>query len=55
MTKYAREDCCYEEMTSKVGGQSQPQDCFDEPYENKYEESRKRNEGLDWSGMDGHD
>lgn len=58
MKKYnsADKECCYEEITSSVGGQSQPQDCFDEPFCNDYEHSRKSfygKNGVDWSGMKG--
>jgi len=48
-------DCCYEEMTNKVGGQSQSQEYWNEPYVNSYENSRKgyNSNGLDQSGMKG--
>ena len=44
-------DCCYEEMTHEVGGQSEPSQFWDEPMTNHYEDTRKYNEGYDWSGM----
>lgn len=48
-------DCCYEEMTKSVGGQSIPSEYHEEPMENKYEKSRKgyNANGLDQSGMKG--
>lgn len=54
MTKlYNEKECCYEEMTNKVGGQSQPQQYHDEPMRNSYENTRKgyNENGLDQSGM----
>ena len=49
-----REDCCYEEMSHGIGGQSIESECWDEPYVNKYENSRKGYDmnGLDQSGME---
>ncbi len=52
------EDCCYEEMTKGIGGQSIPSDYFDEPMINSYENTRKSfmgPNGFDWSGMKDHD
>ena len=49
-------DCCYEEMTHDVGGQSEPSECWDEPFKNAYEDSRKSfygDNGFDWSAMKG--
>jgi hypothetical protein len=43
------DECCYEEMTNKVGGQSQPQEYHDEPMRNAYE-NRDHN-AFDQSGM----
>lgn len=48
-------DCCYEEMSKKVGGQSIPQEYHEEAYRNKYEDGRKgwNANGYDQSGMKG--
>jgi hypothetical protein len=48
------EECCYEEMTHGIGGQSIPSDCWDEPFCNVYEHGRKgyNSDGLDQSGME---
>lgn len=49
------DDCCYEEMTHGIGGQSIPSECWDEPYRNTYEDKRKSfygENGVDWSGME---
>jgi hypothetical protein len=47
-------DCCYEEMSHNIGGQSIESECWDEPMQNSYELNHKdfygRN-GFDWSGM----
>ena len=43
------DECCYEEMTKAVGGQSMPQECHDEPMQNAYEKAR--NSAFDQSGM----
>lgn len=48
---YDYDECCYEEMTKSVGGQSQPQPCYDEPMRNEYENAR--NSQFDQSGMKG--
>ena len=48
-------DCCYEEMTKGVGGQSMPSEYHDEPMINSYENKRKSfmgDKGFDWSGME---
>ena len=45
------DECCYEEMSKSVGGQSQPQPYHDEPMRNDYE--NKRNAQFDQSGMKG--
>ena len=37
---YDVDECCYEEMTKAVGGQSQPQPYHDEPLRNAYENAR---------------
>ena len=52
---YDYDECCYEEMTHGVGGQSQPSECWDEPMRNNYEQTRKNYNvnGLDQSGMSG--
>jgi hypothetical protein len=42
-------DCCYEEMTDSVGGQSQPQPYWNEAMQNEYERNKKSN--FDQSGM----
>lgn len=57
MRKEYYDDCCYEEMTKGVGGQSMPSECWDEAPRNSYENSRKgyNVNGLDQSGMDGHE
>lgn len=46
-------DCCYEEMTKSVGGQSIPSEYHEQTYTNSYEEKRKGYDvnGLDQSGM----
>ena len=51
---YNEKDCCYEEMTKTVGGQSQPQPYWNEPMINNYENNRKSYNvnGLDQSGME---
>ena len=44
MSKYRKEyyqDCGYEEMTHGIGGQSIPSECWDEPFRNEYEHTRK--------------
>ena len=49
------DECCYEEMTKAVGGQSEPQPYHDEPLRNGYENTRKSfmgDKGFDWSGME---
>ncbi len=46
---YDTDECCYEEMTKSIGGQSQPSECWDEPMRNSYENSNKGN--FDQSGM----
>lgn len=46
-------ECCYEEMTSKTGGQSQPQSYHEEPMRNSYENARWNSNGYDQSGMKG--
>ncbi len=50
------DDCCYEEMSNSTGGQSMPSECWDEPYCNDYEHTRKgyNMDGLDQSGMERH-
>ena len=55
--KHGEQDCCYEEMSSKVGGQSQPSEYWHESSRNEYENSRKGfygPNGFDWSGMEKH-
>lgn len=49
------DECCYEEMTSDIGGQSQPSEYWDEPLRNGYEQGRKgwNSNGYDQSGMKG--
>lgn len=52
--KHVREDCCYEEMSRKPGGQSMPQEYHDESSQNEYEMKRKSfygPNGFDWSEM----
>lgn len=53
--KYGEQNCCYEEMTNSVGGQSEPSEYYNEPYRNSYENTRKgyNTNGLDQSGMEG--
>jgi len=46
-------DCCYEEMTHGIGGQSIPSEYWDEPLVNKYESKKWNSDGYDQSGMDG--
>lgn len=50
------DDCCYEEMTNGIGGQSIPSGYWNEPYCNNYENTRKGYDvnGLDQSDMDGN-
>ena len=50
--KYDDKDCCYEEMSKGVGGQSMPSEYHNPPMINEYENTRKKNDGLDWSGME---
>jgi len=45
------DECCYEEMTKSIGGQSQPSECYDEPMRNNYENSKKND--FDQSDMKG--
>lgn len=47
------DECCYEEMTKSVGGQSMPSEYWDEPLRNNYEMTRKayKPAAWDWSGM----
>jgi hypothetical protein len=54
MSKEKEHECCYQEMTKGIGGQSMPSECWDEPYQNNYEQTRKsyNANGLDWSGME---
>lgn len=54
MSKSYNRDCCYEEMTKGIGGQSILSDYWDEPYCNDYEHTRKgyNMNGLDQSGME---
>lgn len=50
------DECCYEEMSKGVGGQSIPSEYHDEPLRNAYENDRKSFmgvKGVDWSGMKG--
>lgn len=49
------DECCYQEMTNDVGGQSEPQPYHDEPLRNSYENGRKgwNANGYDQSGMKG--
>jgi hypothetical protein len=54
MEKYSHKECCYKEMSKSVGGQSQPQEYWEEPIRNEYENTRKSfygENGVDWSGM----
>jgi hypothetical protein len=54
MNKNQRDkECCYEEMTKGIGGQSQPSEYWNEPYENKYEARKWNSDGYDQSGMKG--
>lgn len=49
-------ECCYEEMSKGVGGQSIPSEYHNPPMINEYENSRKSfygDKGVDWSGMKG--
>jgi hypothetical protein len=52
---YEPGDCCYEQMSKSVGGQSIPAEYHEEPARNSYEDKRKgyNDDGLDWSGMKG--
>jgi len=53
---YDYDECCYEEMTRGIGGQSQPSECWHEPLRNNYEMTRKNYNanGLDQSAMEAH-
>lgn len=54
--KKTHTECDYEEMTHEVGGQSQPEDYWEEPMQNDYEINHKKfygDNGVDWSGMKG--
>lgn len=49
------DECCYEEMSKGVGGQSEKSEYFNESYRNEYEDRRKSHygeNGIDWSGME---
>lgn len=49
-------ECCYEEMTKAVGGQSEPSEYHDAPLINGYETTRKSfmgDKGFDQSDMKG--
>lgn len=49
-------ECSYEEMTSSVGGQSEPSEYYNPPLINEYETKRKSfmgDKGVDWSDMKG--
>jgi hypothetical protein len=50
---YDIDECCYEEMTHGVGGQSMPSECRDEPFQNEYEMKKWNSHGYDQSGMKG--
>ena len=50
---YDYDECCYEEMSKKVGGQSQPQPYHEEPMRNEFENKRWNSNGYDQSGMKG--
>lgn len=51
MDKHSK-DCCYEEMTKGIGGQSIPSEYWEEPYVNSYESSKWNSNGFDQSGME---
>lgn len=48
-----KKDCCYEDMTKGIGGQSIESEYWNEPMQNQYETSRKgwNANGYDQSGM----
>ncbi len=46
-------DCCYEEMTKGIGGQSIPSEYWHEPMQNDYEAKKWNSNGYDQSGMKG--
>jgi hypothetical protein len=50
---YDVDECCYEEMSKVVGGQSIPSEYHEEPMRNSYEQGRKgwNANGYDQSGM----
>ena len=52
---YDYDECCYEEMTKSVGGQSQPSEYWHESFRNEYENREKgwNSDGYDQSGMRG--
>lgn len=56
MSKYDEKECCYQQMTKTVGGQSQQSEYHNEPWCNQYEMTRKNYDvnGLDQSGMKGN-
>lgn len=47
------DECCYEEMSKGVGGQSIPSEYHNEPFRNAYENDRKgyKPDAWNWSGM----
>ncbi len=48
------DECCYQEMTHGIGGQSIPSEYLHPPMRNEYENTRKgyNASGLDQSGME---
>jgi hypothetical protein len=53
MSRKQMRKCDYEEMTNDVGSQSEPQEYYDEPLRNEYENTRKgyKPDAWNWSGM----
>jgi hypothetical protein len=48
---YDYDECCYEEMTKGIGGQSIESDYSDPPFRNQYELNKWNSNGYDQSGM----
>jgi hypothetical protein len=46
------DNCCYEEMTHGIGGQSILSEYWDEPLCNNYEHKKWNSDGYDQSGME---
>lgn len=54
MNKNQRDkECCYEEMSHGIGGQSESSEYWHEPLQNEYERKKWNSDGYDQSGMKG--